>query len=638
MDRLLWINLSMKPPAFSVDRFWLERLAMGEGRGEQLDGMQRHFVKVVDGLARPISPEEKAALADYHRLKAGMAPASLGDDGGAVLNVPSSAGMSPGRERTRVPTAVPLSVHDDALQARAMAPRDGAAAMKGQQPAEGQRTKATGPGFSRVVLTTKGVLREVGDTLDGVVAARQDIREAVDDAMRSSGHVVHGAGVNLAKAAKNARAAVGRAGDSTRSAIDATEARFKAEGRESAAAFTGLVARAVTVVVEGVGKATAGAAELTGVVVATAGAKTAKHSDTIGVAVAGTLVGAAGMVGGAADAVAVSDDEIRTAQQHLKNARMAYGEKRKAYELALAQRYPGKRERLMEQFTIGGFTLGGLVAGRQVPDEIAAAYAAAYPAESRLVDFREKVESLSSGDELEGLVNGVKGKLFELKYVEELNAGGLPEGWHAELATSATQPGWDIQIVDGHGDVQELISAKATEHVGYVNEALDRYPDIDVVTTSEVYAAMAGTPEGANLMDGGVSHMEVLGETQDAVAGQAGILDEAVLSALAAGPAAFKHFSDTDRPMAERTAGFSRHVGRAKTASMAGAAAMAAVPLWPVAFLTAAGLSMAASVGNNKREQLQRLMVLRDQVREAAKAQHEKLKALQVPPRGALRS
>lgn len=628
----------MKPPAFSVDRFWLERLAMGGGRDERLDGMQRHFVNVVDGLARPIGADEKAALADYHRMRADMAPVSLGGDADPAPNVQPDAGLSAGRGRSMVPLAAPSPMQADALHARVLAARERAATMKRQQPSGGHRAKPADSALTQVLVATKSGLREVGDTLDGVVRSREDIREAVDDAMRSSGESAHEAGVNLAKAAKNARAAVGRAGDSTRAAIDEAVARFEAEGREGAAVWTGLVGRAATALVEVVGKVAAGATELTGMAVAAAGAKTAKHSDTIGVVVAGTLVGAAGMAGGAADAVAVSDDEIRTAKRHLDNARMAYGEKRKAYLQALAQRYPGKRERLMEQFTIGGLTLSGLVASERVPDEIAAAYAAAYPAESRLVDFREKVDSLSSGAELEGLVNGVKGKLFEMKYVEELNAGGLPEGWHAELATSATQPGWDLQIVDGHGTAQELISAKATEHLSYINEALHRYPDIDVVTTSEVYAAMAGTPEGAHLIDGGLSHVEVHDATRDAVDGRAGGVDEAVLSAVALGPAAFAHFSSTDRPMAERTAGFSRQVGRAKTASMAGSAAVAALPLWPVAFLSAMGISIAASVGNNKREQLQRLIALRDQVREATRAQHEKLEALHAPPRRSVRS
>jgi len=630
----------MKPPEFRVDRFWLERLAMGVGREERLDGMQRHFVRVVDGNAQPIGAEEKASLAEYHRIKSGFAPVRLAGDAidpAALSDALSQAlGMSdqPG---STVPVTSSPPADLAANSSRALAVRQHAAALGGSRPQEGHWTNTAEAAMSKATDVGKSGLRALGDTMDAVVGAQGEVQRTVDDAINSTGMAVHGAGVSVARASKAARAAVGRAGDSAREVMDEVAARLAADGRGSAAAWIRMAGRMLTASGEVLGKAAAGASELTAIAVAAAGAKTAKHSDTIGVAMAGAVVGAAGMVGGAADAVGVTDEEIRTVQQQLKIARMAYGVKREAYVAALVQRYPGKRDRLMEQFTIGGLTLSELIASRRVPDEIAAAYAAAYPVESGLVDFRDKVDSLSSGDELEGLVNGVKGKLFEMKYVDELNAGGLPEGWQALLATSATQPGWDLQIVDGQGTLQEVISAKATEHVSYVSEALRRYPDIDVVTTSEVYAAMAGTAEGANLIDGGVSHVEVLGATQDAAAGHAAGLDVAVLSALALGPAAYTHFANSNKPMAERTAGFSRHAGRAKTASLMGSAAMVALPFWPVAFLTATGLSLAASVGNNKREQLHRLEALRDQVREAGRAQYQKLLTFEAPSRRSLR-
>jgi hypothetical protein len=633
----------MKPPEFRVDRFWLERLAMGVGRDERLDGMQRHFVRVVDGNAQPIGSEEKASLAEYHRIKAGFAPVSpAGDalDSGELSEALSQAlGLldpSKGERETATAPSAPTTM-DPAMSARVLEVRQRAAASHGRKHQDGSWTKTAGSTLRQATDAAKSGLRMVGDAMDGVVGARGEVQRNVDVAMNSTGRAVQGAGVGVARASKSARAAVGRAGDSSREAVDEVAARLAAEGRGTAAAWMRVGGRSLTALVEAVGKAAAGATELTAIAVASAGAKTAKHSETIGVAMAGTVVGAAGMVGGAADAVGVTDEEIRTVQQQLKMARMAYGVKREAYVAALVQRYPGKRDCLMDQFTIGGLTLSELIASRRVPEEIAAAYAAAYPVESGLMDFRDKVDSLSSGDELEGLVNGVKGKLFEMKYVDELNAGGLPDGWHAVLATSATQPGWDLQIVDRFGTVQEMISAKATEHVSYINEALHRYPDIDVVTTSEVYAAMAGTAEGANLIDGGVSHVEVLEATQDAAAGHAAGLDVAVLSALALGPAAYTHFANSNKPMAERTAGFTRHAGRAKTASMMGSAAMVALPFWPVAFLTATGLSLAASVGNNKREQLHRLEALRDQVRAAGRAQHQKLVTLKAPSQRSLR-
>jgi hypothetical protein len=101
-----------------------------------------------------------------------------------------------------------------------------------------------------------------------------------------------------------------------------------------------------------------------------------------------------------------------------------------------------------------------------------------------------------SDQEWMGIVNSAKGKYFEYLVVDELNAGGtvgdltLPEGYSAQLATSMTQPGWDMQIVDGHGDVAELLQLKATESVGYLHDTLERYPDISILTTGEVAASL----------------------------------------------------------------------------------------------------------------------------------------------------
>lgn len=140
-----------------------------------------------------------------------------------------------------------------------------------------------------------------------------------------------------------------------------------------------------------------------------------------------------------------------------------------------------------------------------------------------------------------------------------------------------------------------------------------------------------GTPEGARLIDGGLNHVDLHGATHDAAAGHSGGLDSTLLSALALGPAAYAHFVRSKKPVNERASGFTDQVARAKTASVVGKAALVAVPFWPVAFLAAAGISMAASVGNNKREQLHRLEDLYKQVSDATREQHQKLERLKRP-------
>lgn len=97
-----------------------------------------------------------------------------------------------------------------------------------------------------------------------------------------------------------------------------------------------------------------------------------------------------------------------------------------------------------------------------------------------------------SDQEWMGVVNSAKGKYFEYLVADQLNAGGtvgdltLPDGYSAHLANSMTQPGWDVRIVDAHGDTAELLQLKATESVGYIHDTLERYPDISILTTDEV--------------------------------------------------------------------------------------------------------------------------------------------------------
>ena len=93
-----------------------------------------------------------------------------------------------------------------------------------------------------------------------------------------------------------------------------------------------------------------------------------------------------------------------------------------------------------------------------------------------------------------GLVNGVKGKLFELDYAGWLNHGHLPAGWTADLAHHANNPGWDIVIHDAHGQVDALLQLKATESLNYVREAIAAHPDIDVVVPHEIYEKAGRQP------------------------------------------------------------------------------------------------------------------------------------------------
>lgn len=101
------------------------------------------------------------------------------------------------------------------------------------------------------------------------------------------------------------------------------------------------------------------------------------------------------------------------------------------------------------------------------------------------------LENLNT-DQLNGIISNWKGKLFEFNVRDKLNDGELvgsiqlEEGQYAEVADSLSQPGWDLQILNADGSVAHELQAKATDSLSYINEAFEKYPDIDIVSTSEV--------------------------------------------------------------------------------------------------------------------------------------------------------
>lgn len=111
-------------------------------------------------------------------------------------------------------------------------------------------------------------------------------------------------------------------------------------------------------------------------------------------------------------------------------------------------------------------------------------------------------------DALQGAVNTAKGKYFEYLVAERLNQGEqvgpllLEPGQKAVLAESMTQPGWDMRIVDEHGFVVEYLQLKATDSVGYIRSALERYPDIQILATGEV-------ADSGLVLDSGITDQEL---------------------------------------------------------------------------------------------------------------------------------
>lgn len=119
-----------------------------------------------------------------------------------------------------------------------------------------------------------------------------------------------------------------------------------------------------------------------------------------------------------------------------------------------------------------------------------------------------------SPEDLQHILNAWKGKLFEVIVRDKLNAGEwvgdlhLLPGEVAVIAESPTNAGWDIAIMDSSGNVSTFLNAKATESLRYVKEALERYPDVHVVTPADLANVSADHPMITSDLDTPLSDLD----------------------------------------------------------------------------------------------------------------------------------
>ena len=167
-----------------------------------------------------------------------------------------------------------------------------------------------------------------------------------------------------------------------------------------------------------------------------------------------------------------------------------------------------QKDMLLDSLGISVSVIHGYYHIDYIPEEVEEAYKAAYPIKSQTDNLRDIIED-ADDTELVGLISGIKGKLFEMRYVDFLNDGHLPDGYEAVLAESATNPGWDIAILDNNGITVNELQMKATDSVDYIKTALERYPDIDIVTTEEVYNSVVMHEFADQVINSGISNEEL---------------------------------------------------------------------------------------------------------------------------------
>ena len=448
-----------------------------------------------------------------------------------------------------------------------------------------------------VYLVTDLVARNDGRIADGAQAVTGVVGSGLDKAgkglastSQQASQVLHG---NASRAAERMRETITGSGSA-------------GTARKAAGAFAGVATKAL---VHAAGLA-AGAAAAGGKAVAATGRLAERSAPAVGGTAGGLVRGAAGIASNAVDSVALPAsriEEMRAKLRKLGQMEMERSQQR-MQAIALAQKRRRKDE-LLDLLVVGGITLSqALRDPASVPENVQQAFALAYPNLAQTETISDAVARMSS-DELVGLVSGVKGKLFELELVDHLNNGGLPDGYHAEIADSATQPGWDIRVLDEHGQVSELLQAKATESVQYVQEALQRYPDIDVTTTTEVHAQLTALGLAENVHGSGISEAALQAKVEAAAAHSDAAFDasDLVPSSIGLAVIALSVFMKKDASLREKGEHFGQRSAKAGVSAGVGKAALVATQTWWIALLGGVATSWLAGRGQGKREQYEAL-------------------------------
>lgn len=149
----------------------------------------------------------------------------------------------------------------------------------------------------------------------------------------------------------------------------------------------------------------------------------------------------------------------------------------------------------------------------------------------------------------------------------------------------------------------DLLQAKATDSVAYVKEALERYPNIDVTTTSEVHGQLLALGLGDHVSDSGITDAFLQGKVEAAAGLGAGLgAADFVPSALGLAVIAFSAFSVRETDIIMRSEQFGERAAKAGISGGAGAALMLATGTWLLAPVGGICFRMMVAQGDAKRQ------------------------------------
>ena len=115
-------------------------------------------------------------------------------------------------------------------------------------------------------------------------------------------------------------------------------------------------------------------------------------------------------------------------------------------------------------------------------------------------------------EQIEGAINTIKGKMFELMVEDKEQNDG--DQWTAELHTNESFPGSDIVLtnIQTNETVEISLKAVSSDNSDIIEKALLKYPDTPIMTTDEVAEMYQNNPK---VFGSGISHKDLENITQE---------------------------------------------------------------------------------------------------------------------------
>lgn len=115
-------------------------------------------------------------------------------------------------------------------------------------------------------------------------------------------------------------------------------------------------------------------------------------------------------------------------------------------------------------------------------------------------------------EQLSGAINTIKGKMFEIMVTNAENAND--DAWHAHMHTDESYPGSDIIFTNTETGEELEVSLKAVSGTDgdIIEKALDKYPDLPILTTHEAAQVFDDNPQ---IFDSNISNEDLKNITEE---------------------------------------------------------------------------------------------------------------------------